>query len=293
MEKRIDKIFKDSIEHFEELPKDTRWSPRTGWKDYKRQFGEKPGKIKRILYFTVSTAALFALIVTTFLFYPGIKHQQIIVANDDMRIKEVTLPDGNTLWLNKNSSVEYPSKIDSKHNRLIINGEAYLEIKHVVCREYFIQAHNAVVIAETPVSFNIAAWHDDENVDITVSVGAVKIVEESYTEGMALIVAQGNYCSVHKSRKLVYASVNKDNNFLAWKTCKLVFENQPIAKVTDILAKYYHTRIEIEDWDVAFCLFSGSFEEQPLDSILDQIKSDLNLEIKQTDSKITFSGKGC
>jgi len=108
-----------------------------------------------------------------------------------------------------------------------------------------------------------------------------------------LLVAQGNYCSVHRSRKLAYASTNKNDNYLAWKTGKLIFNNQPIATVMDILDKYYDTRIELENDAIAYCLFSGSFEQKPIEVILNKIRSDLNLKILTTESKIILSGRGC
>jgi ferric-dicitrate binding protein FerR (iron transport regulator) len=292
MEDRIDKLFREKSGHSDKLPQGTNWSPDEGWKEYTKHYGKDSGRIKRLYIVSTSTAAAIIIMAINIL-GPLRTVETIVVCNDSQNVKEVLLPDSNRVWLNLNTTIEYPSRINQKHNLLKINGEAYFRIRHIENFEYIVQGQNALVRIEKPTAFNIQAYNSAENVDITVSSGAVKIVDESNTEAMALIVAEGNYCSVHKSQKLAYASVNKNNNYLAWKTGKLVFNNQPIAKVTDILAKYYDTEIEIEDRDIAFCRFSGSFEEQPLDTILKQIKTDLNLVIKQTGSKITFSGKGC
>lgn len=293
MDERIDKIFREHVEQFDKLPEDTNWSTNKGWEDYQNVYTKTSGGKKKTLVILGSVAAAVVIVFMVGFMLTRLTFQPVIVRNDNQEIKEITLPDGNTIWLNKNSSVEYPSILDSRHNKIKVNGEVYFEIQHLTISEYIIQGHNALAIIENPGSFNIQAFSTDENVNITVSKGAIKVVEESYTEGMALIVAEGNYCSVHKSQKLVYSSVNKNNNYLAWKTGKLVFDKQPIAKVTDILAKYYQAEIEIEDREIAYCLFSGAFEKQPIDTILNQIKTDLNLVIKQTGSKITFSGKGC
>ena len=112
------------------------------------------------------------------------------------------------------------------------------------------------LLPKKPCNLNIRARIEEENVNITVGTGAIKIVEESNQKGLALLVTEGNYCSVHKSQDLVYTSVNRNCNYLAWKTGKFTFNNMPIATVTDILAEYYHTEIEFEDKTLAYCLFS-------------------------------------
>lgn len=134
---------------------------------------------------------------------------------------------------------------------------------------------------------------EEENVLVTVASGAIKIMEESNDEGLKLLVTEGNYCSVHKSQGLAYSSANSNNNYLAWKTGKLTFNSTPIATVTDILAEYYNIEIELEDKALAYCLFTGSFDNQPVDIVLNQIQSKLNFNINISGNKIKISGKAC
>jgi ferric-dicitrate binding protein FerR (iron transport regulator) len=238
-------------------------------------------------------AAALILIALSLIYIQKAANERVTFSNLTAGVKELTLPDGNAVWLNKNSSVAYPSKINKEPYEISINGEAYIELTYLNGKKYTIKAQNARIFAEAPASFNIKAWTDQENIDITVASGALTIADESYRQGLALLVTQGNYCSVHKSRKLVYTAQNIDENYLAWKTGKLIFHNQPIATVSDILALYYDTKIELEDASLAYCLFSGTFEQKPIDIILNQIQADLNFTIINTGSKITFSGKGC
>jgi ferric-dicitrate binding protein FerR (iron transport regulator) len=131
----------------------------------------------------------------------------------------------------------------------------------------------------------------EENVIVTVASGAIKIGEEGNNEGLKLLVTEGNYCSVHKSQGLAYTSANSNSNYLAWKTGKLTFNSTPIATVTDILSEYYNIEIEIEDKESAYCLFTGSFENQPVDIVLDRIQSELNFVVKISGKRILISRK--
>ncbi len=289
----IDELFRDKINRIHNLPADVDWNSIKGWSEYQKQYPSGKVKIKRLYVYLSSAAAALILITLSLIYIQKAANERVKFSNPTAGVKELTLPDGNAVWLNKNSSVEYSAKINKEPYEISVNGEVYFELAYLKSNRYTIKAQNATIVAEAPTSFNIKARTDQENIDITVASGAVTIADESYRQGLALLVTQGNYCSVHKSRKLVYTAQNINENYLAWKTGKLIFHNQPIATVSDILALYYDTKIELEDASLAYCLFSGTFEQKPIDIILNQIQSDLNFTIINTGGKITFSGKGC
>jgi ferric-dicitrate binding protein FerR (iron transport regulator) len=292
-ENNIDNLFCNKINRINDLPADVDWNRKKGWSEYQKQYLSGKVKTIRLQLYLSSAAAAVILILLSVIFYEDVTDRTVSFNNQSTGIKEITLPDGNSVWLNRNSSVEYPPRIKSELFEISVKGEVFIEINDLKSNKYIIKAQNTRVFAETLTSFNIKARTDEDNIDITVASGAVTVADEIYEQGLALLVTEGNYCSVHKSRKLVYASENINDNYLAWKTGKLIFHNQPIATVSDILSKYYDTKIELEDFSIAFCLFSGTFERKPINVILDQIQSDLDVTIINTGSKIIFSGKGC
>lgn len=287
----IDDLFKDRVNQIRDLPNDVEWNSKKGWSEYEKYYFRADAKKRKVLYYLSAAASL--LILVTLFIISNRNNKIVSVFNQTKENMELSLPDGNSVWLNKNSSIEYPSRISKKQVRIIITGEVFIEISNLGSRQYTIKAHNATVIAEALASFNIKSYPDDDNTNVSVASGVIKIVEEKEVQGLALLVTQGNYCSVHRSQKLAYASINNNDNYLAWKTGKLIFNNQPLATVTDILDNYYDTKIELENDAIAYCLFSGSFEQKPVEVILNQIQSDLNLKIINTGKKIIFSGKGC
>lgn len=290
---KIDKTFRDKIDKISGLPPGVNWNSEKGWNDYEEQYLSKRFLSRRLLLYISSAAAVLLLITFSILIYQSNLHRNLMFSNKTDKIKEIVLPDSNRIWLNKDSFIEYPSKIDEKHNEFSVNGEVYFEIRVLRNPQYIIKAHNAIIDVENPGELNIRARREEETVNITVASGAVKIKEESSQKGMVLLVNEGNYCSVHKSRDLVYASVNRNYNYLAWKTGRLTFNSTPVATVTDILAEYYHTQIELKDKTIAYCKFSGTFEDQPIDIVLNKMQSELNFVIRNTGNKITISGKGC
>jgi transmembrane sensor len=289
----VDRLFREKVDQLSGLPENISWNEEEGWIQYREQFHKgRPGRISIVISF-MSVAAVFAIALYTLILNPYSKNKTVIEQNTTAEVRQVSLPDGNRIWLNTNSSIEYQSKINSKNFELNITGEIYIEIDKTEAEQYILKANNAVVVTGKTASVNIKAYPEKENIEIEVTKGAVKVFGEGSPKGLALLVTEGNYCSVHKSQKLIYASTIINNNYLAWKTGKLIFDDQPIATVIDILSEYYNTTIEISDKSVAFCMFTGSFEKPTLSNILTKIQKDLNLEIRYTGTKITISGIGC
>ncbi|HEX2394163.1 MAG TPA: FecR family protein [Bacteroidales bacterium] len=293
MEKNMpDKIFSKKLENITDLPPGTSWNSHKGWAEYEKNYLTKKVPVRKlIIYLSAAAAALFIGIF--YLLHFQHYHDMNQVTNETDKIMEFVLPDGNKVWLNRYSSLEYPAHLDKNHNELSVTGEVYFEIRNLQIPSYEIMAHNAVILAEHPGEFNIRARTQEDCVSITVKSGALKIKEVSSTEGLALLVTEGNYCSVHKSQNLVYASSNRNENFLSWKTGNLTFNSLPVATVTDILAEYYNTTIEITDKSLAYCLFTGTFSDQSIDAVMNKLQTDLSVIVRNAGDKITISGKGC
>jgi len=289
----IDKTFREKVDKLSGLPPDVAWNSQNGWNEYTENYLSKKITGRRIFLYVSSAAAVILLAISSILVFQAARHRTITVSNNTDRIREIVLPDSTRVFLNKDSFIEYPSKINEKHNQLLVAGETYLEFNFLKNPQYILKAHNAVIIVERPCKINIRERMEEENVLVTVASGAIKIMEESNDEGLKLLVTEGNYCSVHKSQGLAYSSANSNNNYLAWKTGKLTFNSTPIATVTDILAEYYNIEIELEDKALAYCLFTGSFDNQPVDIVLNQIQSKLNFNINISGNKIKISGKAC
>lgn len=289
----LDKIFREKLENITDLPPGISWDSQKGWGEYEKDYLSKKTPVRKLIfYLSAAVAALFIGIIYILHFqsYGTIMNQ---VINETDKIMEFVLPDGNKVWLNRNSSLKYPTRIDKNHYEFSITGEAYFEILNLQIPKYEITAHNAVILAEHSSEFNIRAKTHEAFVSITVKSGALKIKEISYKEGLALLVTEGNYCSVHKSQNLVYASSNRNENYLSWKTGNLTFNSLPIATVTDILAEYYNAKIELENKSLAYCLFTGTFSDQSIDTVLHKMQTDLRLVVRNVGDKILISGKGC
>jgi len=151
-----------------------------------------------------SIAAPFILAFFSIIHYQNSKNKLILVTNQTSKVNQTLLPDGNKVWLNKKSSVEYLHKTNKELYKLTVNGEVYVELSKKRSKKYIIKANNAIISTETLSSINVRAYTEEPNVDITVNKGIIKVMEKSYEQGMVLLVTQGNYCSVHKTQNIIF-----------------------------------------------------------------------------------------
>lgn len=292
-EHKLDKLFKTKVGQNTDLPKDIQWNRKLGWDQYQEKFASSK-TVSRQMWLYVGSAA--ASILVFFLVYTNLfktTNELVVVENTTGHLKEVQLPGGNTVWLNRNSSIEFFSKMDKKVYEISVQGEVYFDIRELKSKEYLISIENAYVRVNSAATFNVRGLMSEENIDVTVSSGAVKVGEQTYDEGLALLITEGNYCSVHKSHMLVFASSITNENYMAWKTGKFTFNDTPIETVISVLAEYYDTEIELIDPGLAYCMFEGSFDAENINIILNQIHNDFDVVIEHAGNKITMSGQGC
>ncbi|MBN1119204.1 MAG: DUF4974 domain-containing protein [Bacteroidales bacterium] len=292
MKDKIDKLFKHKIEEPEKLPAGLNWTPEQGWENYNKDFlqGRKTFSLK-YLYIALAAAciAFFAILLPLI----NSDSEKIkVVENTTQEVMQITLPDGSLLWLNKNTRIQYPARFKTPVIEIFLEGEAYFEIDKSNQYEYLVKAFNASVRTAVETAFNIRAFANEKHVTVTVARGGAK-VSGNETDEMVLVVPEGSYCSVNRSEKLIFASVNSNQNFQAWRTGRLIFDYQSVASVADILAEYFNTEIEITDKQVAYCMFTGEFHKKSIDEILQQIQSEFKINIEHQGSKIILSGKGC
>lgn len=212
--------------------------------------------------------------------------------NETGKIQKITLADENIVWLNGNSELIYPKRLAENNNDFTVKGEVYFEILHRTST-YSITANQALIRAEVFSSFNIKALDGTPSTEIAVDSGAVKIYQGTDSGSMAMIIRSGYYCSVHNSQKFAFISAITDANYKSWKTHEFNFSNTPMATVVNVLTKYYNVPIELENKQMGFCGFSGTFKEKSLDEILDKIQTELNYTITNTGDAILLSGRDC
>lgn len=206
-------------------------------------------------------------------------------------IREILLPDGSEVTLNAGSRITYPKKYGEKNRQVLLTGEAYFEVKKDISRP-FIVTMNEVEIEVLGTSFNVKAYKDSDKIEVIVTEGKVSLYEKSIRE-KCVVATMGEKAVFDRNQKVVKKTVNANQNYMAWKTLMMFFNNDNLSTVVETIGQVYHCKIILKDEKLNACTLTTRFEGKDLETVLRVLESTLDITIEQEHGNIYISGEGC
>lgn len=205
--------------------------------------------------------------------------------------RQLQLPDGSNVVLNENSSISYiPDMHESVIRRLNLSGEAYFDIAKDQVRPFIITTDYATVRV-LGTAFNVRAYRNEAQTEVEVERGKVALQSKAVNEALVLGIGQRGMCSADGT---LDRQKSPELRAHSWRTGKLAFRATPMDQVVESLERYYKVRIEFADAAMANCPFSGSFEKENLDVVLQTIEVTLNAKaVLQGNDSYVLKGGGC
>ena len=240
------------------------------------------GRLSRI------AAAFLVLIVPSliyFLFFMSPGQNSLVAEN---QLLESTLPDGTEVVLNKGSVLQYAKKFRGNERKVVLEGEAYFDVVRNEKKAFVIDAEE-MKVRVLGTSFYVNTLGMDNTMEVVLLSGSVQL---DYNQS-SMVLEPGEKAIVSKSSGEIEKQQNNDPNLLAWKTKVLRFNNTPLSELVSVLEKVYNKDILIMNPDLLKCRITATFEGETFESVLQVIKSTLNITIRPNGNKIEFSGEGC
>jgi len=210
------------------------------------------------------------------------------VSSEPDRMIQTTLPDGSLVHLKANSTISYEHQ-KTGIRELSLEGEAFFNITHDPDQPFIISANQAIVKV-VGTSFSVET--DNENNTVNVFVESGKVVLSSKTREDESLILEPGYMGI-LSDNGIDKKYNEDKNHLAWKSGKLEFHESSLEDVINDLNHTYGTNIISGNAEMLGCDFTGTFLNQPVDTVLKVLQTAFNLDIEITDSEIILLGEGC
>ncbi len=201
-------------------------------------------KLHKNWYKIAATIALMIMLSLGLYYVSQSKNTRYFTTFEGQK-KEIVLDDGTKIWLNSFSKLEIPGNFRKDKREILLQGEAYFEVAVKETQPFIVLSKNSIVKV-IGTSFNINSNTSDSSVVVTVSSGKVefydkknkvnKITLEKYSAGILAL-----------NETTPIKMLNKNLNFLAWKTGVLIFENNSLTEVISDLEKYYKKEIVFKD----------------------------------------------
>jgi transmembrane sensor len=203
---------------------------------------------------------------------------------------EKKLPDGTFVTLNT-GSINYPEEFEGKKRIVKLQGEAYFKVTHDKERPFIIEA-GEIMVEDIGTSFYVNTNATKGNVEVILTSGSVAVYYKNKPKERT-ILNPGEKAEFSKASNKIAKSENNDENYMAFKTKKLVFSDTPLNEIVETLNKVYHADIKIKDIKVADCHVTTSFDNQTLDAVLNVLKATIDVNINKSGSGIEITGNGC
>ena len=195
--------------------------------------------------------------------------------------REVRLPDGSVIWLNKYSSVKYKKSFEGKNRGVILQGEGFFDVARNELKPFVVQA-GTYLGKGIGTSFNIDAIDSGQKVTVSVTSGKVS-VRNSRQRGVVL--TRGEEVSYMKTQKK-FIKRKLSPNFLSWKTGEFKFDNQELDQICTELSEYYDVEFEVKVGNKR--RLTAHFQKEEFSEVLDVIVSTLGMNYRIDSTKVTI-----
>ncbi len=199
----------------------------------------------------------------------------LIVAQAIEVRKEVVLPDGSLVVLNKESELSYPGHFRRKNREVKLSGEAYFEVEGDPDHPFVIAIGDRAAVEVLGTKFNIKSGGVNESIGVQVVEGRVAF---SKTDGdfFQIILGKGEQALLEDGTMKKEDSYNP--NFLSWKTGILYFEQSPIDEVARQLEDFYGRKVNLDKNLPDNLTFTSIIDNQDFESVLDELSLVLGLD---------------
>ncbi len=262
------------------------------WKYLRNKIHASADQHHKVFHFrrVIQIAAAVILLVSI-----GLVSRQMILnksVNTKMtETREISLPDGSKVTLNAGSKIIYAKNYALSNRQVKLTGEAYFEVKRDTTLPFIIILNDAE-IEVLGTSFNVKAYKGSNKIEVTVTEGQVSLYEKDI-RNKRIIATVGEKAIYDRNRKIVKKTLNADQNYMAWKTHKLIFNNDKLSTVAETVENVYHRKIVLKNEKLNSCTITTRFEGKDIETILKVLESTLDITIEQENGIIYLSGEGC
>ncbi|MEZ4981818.1 MAG: FecR family protein [Saprospiraceae bacterium] len=224
-------------------------------------------------------AVLLALVGSFFIFQNlnGNATNSIKVATTNNEIKEISLPDGSIVWLNENSSLEYPSVFSENERPVQLTGEAFFDVAKNPSAPFTVQTPK-VKVEVLGTSFNVESPVGAEKVEVEVATGKVKVQPNGSEKFVELL--KGDKAVFNLLQKSLAKLTGKATNTGGWKNKTLVFHDVEMSEILNEVSKLYDVEFDLKNSGINNCSFDTDFHDEDLSVILKTFEIAFGCEIK-------------
>lgn len=232
--------------------------------------------------FAACAAALLLIGVVLHSYFQTNKpaQQQTYIANGNTQ-EAFVLPDGSSVYMNKGAQIHFPETFSNSERVVSFDGEGYFVVAknqekpfRVIC--------NKMGVEVLGTEFNIKADSESDKYIVDLVTGKIRIFsfdDDIENQKELLTLLPGERGTFDLSSFKLNRTDTPDQNFMAWKTGILEFQNTPLIEVLASLENTFKTSIKTDSQINNLCL-TARFQNETLEDIIKAIETIFAIELK-------------
>ncbi|MCD2424670.1 DUF4974 domain-containing protein [Niabella pedocola] len=214
--------------------------------------------------------------------------------------KTIFLPDSTKVLLNAGSRLLVSPTFGKQDRNVYLTGEALFEVAHNKALPFIVHVAQYKIKA-VGTRFNVKAYTNDRYSETSLLEGKVQILLPKGDNDIIYRTLQVNQKFVMNIPDSVTASVtakpevmplsyhdSNQNIETAWVSDLLIFENQPLSEIKNILERSYNVTINITNSDVAHYHYTATFQHEAIEEVLKALQLSYSFSYKKEGNQITI-----
>lgn len=178
---------------------------------------------------------------------------------------QITLQDGTEVWLNAQSTLEYPSRFSRKNRKVKITGEAFFSVAQDKKRPFIVSVRH-IDMEVLGTQFNVYNYPNADYIQTNLLEGSLRVYPASDKKNN--IVLQPNEQVTIAGDEMIVEKIDNPEHML-WKDGIYAFNNERLIDIIEKLELYYDVKIVVEDPDIFNVRYTGKFRQRDgIDEIL-------------------------
>lgn len=228
---------------------------------------------------------------------------------------QITLNDGTRIWLNSNSTLKYPSGFGNGSRKIMLDGEAYLEVAKDPAHPFYIET-TSVMLKVLGTSFNVKCYSHENTVETTLIEGLLEIMPGNSgisrlkkvtlkPNEKAIFIKRNQEISIaeldipkQKSNKVNRQikkspiTITQIESIISWKDNHLIFRDESFEEIAKKMESWYGVEIRIEDEKLKNYRFTGKFiYNETIDQVMEVISRTTPLEYSLNKNTLRIRSK--
>ncbi|MGY5352694.1 FecR family protein [Wenyingzhuangia sp. IMCC45533] len=236
-------------------------------------------------FYKYAAILVIAVLGTYAIQYVSTEYASIVVTTGYAEQKQISLPDGSTVWLNASSTLSYTKK----HPRTLnLKGEAFFKVAKDKEHPFTVTTLDDIIVKALGTSFNVKSYSNGVVTETKLLTGKVEVSSEKHFDTKFVLIPNEKIVFYRDDKKAIKSAMSIGEQNIGWKQGKIQFKNKSFKEIALDLRAQFNIHIKFENEVIANSKFSGSFDQStPIAEIFEMMNysKNFNYNLKTTSNE--------